>query len=322
VSVQEDDRFPWNLDWNLLRTFMVIVEQQGITAAAAQLGRTQPTISNALTRLERSTGRSLLERKPNVFHVTPAGERLYQECVHLFGIISRLPDLVRDADDEITGHITLGMASHVISPLVDDVFSEFYHRNPRVTLSINVCESREVIANLLKKRISMGICLAERKDPALTHTMVYRQFFGFFCGTKSKLFGKKNIKLKDLRNESLVSFQTDHEDGALRAITQLRSKAGMLQPLTGVSSSLQEVRRMIITGLGIGPLPLHVAQRDVEDGRLWRLPPYEKLPPIDIYLINNPLIRFNQAEAALFNLLSESIASTPVEQRTYGSIKI
>ena len=214
------------------------------------------------------------------------------------------------------------MASHVICPLLDDVFSEFYRRNPRVTLSINVSESREVIANLLKKRISMGICLAERKAPSLSHTMLYRQFFGFYCGTKSPLFGKKNIKIKQLRNEPLVSFQTDHEDGALRAVTQLRIKAGMAQPFTGVSSSLQEVRRMIIAGLGIGPLPLHVAQRDVEDGQLWQLPPYENLPPIDIYPINNPKLRFNRAELALYEMLMESIKSTPVELRTYHATSL
>ena len=33
-----EHRFPWNLDWNLLRTFMVVVEQAGITLAADFLG--------------------------------------------------------------------------------------------------------------------------------------------------------------------------------------------------------------------------------------------------------------------------------------------
>ena len=29
-----EQRFPWQLDWNLLRTFMVVVEQRGISRAA------------------------------------------------------------------------------------------------------------------------------------------------------------------------------------------------------------------------------------------------------------------------------------------------
>jgi len=33
-----EHRFPWTLDWNLLRTFMVIVQQGGVTKAATVLG--------------------------------------------------------------------------------------------------------------------------------------------------------------------------------------------------------------------------------------------------------------------------------------------
>ena len=51
-----EQRFPWNLDWNLLRTFMVVVEQQGVSRAADFLGLKQPTISSALKRLEQTTG--------------------------------------------------------------------------------------------------------------------------------------------------------------------------------------------------------------------------------------------------------------------------
>ena len=50
-----EQRFPWNLDWNLLRTFMIVVDQKGLTRAADYLGVTQPTISSALKRLEART---------------------------------------------------------------------------------------------------------------------------------------------------------------------------------------------------------------------------------------------------------------------------
>ncbi|MCJ9712719.1 LysR family transcriptional regulator, partial [Bordetella hinzii] len=45
-----------SLDWNLLRTFLVIAEAQGISAAADILGRTQPAVSAALKRLEETMG--------------------------------------------------------------------------------------------------------------------------------------------------------------------------------------------------------------------------------------------------------------------------
>lgn len=55
-----EHRFPWQLDWNLLRTFTVVVEQRGISRAADFLGRKQPTISAALKRLGEAVGQRLI----------------------------------------------------------------------------------------------------------------------------------------------------------------------------------------------------------------------------------------------------------------------
>ncbi len=74
---------------------------------------------------------------------------------------------------------------------------------------------------------------------------------------------------------------------------------------------------MIVAGLGIGPLPLHVARRDVEDGLLWRLPPYESPPGIDIFLLTNQKKAMNRAEQALLSGLRRLIEDIPLEDRTY-----
>ncbi|PDT43132.1 LysR family transcriptional regulator, partial [Sinorhizobium fredii] len=79
-----EERFPWKLDWNLLRTFTVVVEQGGITRAAEFMNLSQPTISSALKRLEDTTEKRLLHRRPGHFALTPAGETLYRESCMLF----------------------------------------------------------------------------------------------------------------------------------------------------------------------------------------------------------------------------------------------
>lgn len=77
------EKLVYQLDWNLLRTFMVIVQEGGITSASKRLLLQQPTISLALKRLENRFGEQLIERRTGVFCVTPAGELLYQECVKI-----------------------------------------------------------------------------------------------------------------------------------------------------------------------------------------------------------------------------------------------
>ncbi|ADV13430.1 LysR family transcriptional regulator [Mesorhizobium sp. M7A.F.Ca.CA.001.09.2.1] len=317
MALPRPERLVWDLDWNLLRTFVVIAEVKGITRAAERLNLKQPSVSNALRRLEDRVGRRLVERDATRFELTEVGRLLYEQSVEVFGTISQLPLLMRGISDDVTGHVMIATASHVVSPLFDQALSEFHSNYPHASITISVAASTEVAKQVRERRASFGICLVSQRDPALEYAMVYREFFGFFCGPQHRLYGQTGLTLTDLRGEPSVSFQTDHISDALRPVALLRSEARLNADVVGVSSSLEEVRRMIVAGLGIGPLPLHVARRDVADGMLWRLPPYDAPPAIDIFLLVNPDKVMNRAEKALLSGLQTLIADTPLEDRIY-----
>lgn len=314
-----NDRLIWELDWNLLRTFVVIAEVKSITRAAERLNLKQPSVSNALRRLEARLGRKLVERDATRFELTDVGRLLYEQSVEVFGTISQLPLLMRGVSDDVTGHVTIALASHVVSPLLDRALGDFHRTYPRASITLSVAPSVEVTKQVRERRASFGICLVSQRDPALDYLAFYREFFGFFCGPGHRLYGRENLILADLEGESSVSFQTDHISDALRPVALLRSEAKLDANVVGVSSSLEEVRRMILAGLGIGPLPLHVARRDVADGLLWPLPPYAALPAIDIYLLTNAEKVLNRAERALIGTLTDLIEQTPFDDRTYGA---
>lgn len=330
MSMQPSDRrkvslteqLAWNLDWNLLRTFMVIVQEQGISAAARRLGLKQPTVSNALKRLETSIGFELIERGPRFFEVTSQGQALYRESAGIFGSVSRLASALEEAGDEITGTVQLSMASHVQCPLFDESLEIFHRAHPAACVQIDISSSKEVIQSMLEKKAAAGICLVRDPIPELGYTLLYTEHFGFFCGPRHPLFGKKGLRLKDLKREHSVSFHTDQLNDVLQPVAILRAQAGFDEKIAGVSSNLEEVRRMVIAGLGIGALPVHVAERDVREGLLFRLPPYKNPPAIDIWLVRNPAASLNQAEREFIRILEYRIEETPIENRSYGNDQI
>jgi DNA-binding transcriptional LysR family regulator len=275
-------------------------------------------VSNALKRLEGQLGRRLIERGPGVFRVTETGERLYRECVEIYGNVSRLSVVLRDVQAEITGHVTIHMASHVVCPLYDETLAEMHARHPRIAYTVEVNTSAEVVNAVLQKTASFGICLVADRHPKLHYELLFREHFGFFCGPPHRLFGQRGLALADLREESFVSFKTDRMVDALRPVALLRAQAEIADRIVATSSHLEEVRRMIAAGLGIGVLPIHVVERDLRDGLLWRLPPYEDPPAVDIYLVTNPTTPLNRAEQAFLDTLRRRVAETPLEERTYA----
>ncbi len=318
MSLPRQQRFPWNLDWNLLRTFMVVVEQGGISKAADFLGLKQPTVSAALKRLEQATGKHLVVRKPNEFTVTRPGQALYTECANIFGTISQLPSLLDENRTELRGHLSIAITSSVISEHFNDILSNFSKAHPYVTYSFSVHESEDVQTMVNQNRASFGICLLSKIPRNLNSVILYREFFGLYCGARHPLFNAKEINPKDLEDEPFVAFQTEAEGGPLNAISWLRARLGLATEWRGVSSSLNEIRRLIMANIGIGALPLHVAKQDVLAGKIRQLPPYDDLPMVNIYLITNPARRQSDAEAAFLTACKAELSAVDIEERTYG----
>lgn len=318
MSLPQQQRFPWNLDWNLLRTFMVVVEQRGISKAADFLGLKQPTVSAALKRLEQTTGKQLIIRKPNEFTITRPGQALYTECAKIFGSISQLPSLLDVDKAELRGHLSIAITSAVMSEHFDDFLNRFAQTHPHVTYSFSVQESEDVETMISQNRASFGICLLSKMPKNLKTMVLYREFFGLFCGARHPLFAVEEIDPDALKGEPFVAFHTEAEGGPLEVIAHLRARAGFANTWRGVSSSLNEIRRMIISNVGIGALPLHVARQDVLAGHIRQLPPYDALPMVNIYLVTNPARRQSDAEAAFLTACNAEFAAIDIEERTYG----
>ncbi|MEP1330062.1 LysR family transcriptional regulator [Pseudophaeobacter sp.] len=311
------ERIARELDWNLLRTFVVLAESHSVTDAAAQLRLKQPTVSTALKRLEDRIGRKLINRSPGHYALTEAGRLLYREAVEINGSVLRLSTLMREMTDDVRGHVRIAVASHVVSPLIDRALAQFHADHPQATLTIDVQSSSKAIAEVTAKRASFAICLVGDHNPGLEYRRVFREYFGLFCGPPHPLFGRDDLTIADLEGHSSVSFETDRLQDVLKPVTVMRAQAALGQKITGVSSHLEEVRRMIISGLGVGPLPVHVAARDLRDQLLWQVPPFEDLPPIDVYLVWSERATKNRAEQILLDALLEAIENTPIEERSY-----
>jgi len=190
-----------------------------------------------------------------------------------------------------------------VFPPLDRTLTAFHAAHPQASLTMEVETSSNVIRAVLGKNATLGICLVSEPNPRLHYRRLFREYFGFFCGPPHPLFGCRDLSLQDLRGVDFVSFDTDRISDALRPVAQLRAQLQTPARVVGTSASLEEVRRMISSGLGVGSLPIHVVAQEVNAGRLWRLPPYDDPPEVDIFLVTNPRTRLTRTEQAFIDML-------------------
>jgi DNA-binding transcriptional LysR family regulator len=300
------ERFAHNLDWNLLRTFVVVVEEGSITAAANRLLLQQPAVSMALKRLEQTVGQKLIDRRPGRFDLTEAGEKLHRQCRDIFAAVVRLPNALETAGDDVTGHVSIHSVSHAHNPAWDRKLESFFRLHPKVTLSITVETTVSVISAVERNIATIGLCDGNIPD-ALIKAFHIREQYGLYCGRGHRLFGAKNAALNDLRGDPYIAFIADVLGGQhMNAITAVRAIGSFGQQVRAVSCNVEEVLRLISANIGIGMVPDHLAAPGLAAGDLWQLPPYDLLPTTDVFRISNPNAILNPAEDAFLRHVADT----------------
>jgi len=294
-------RFARNLDWNLLRTFVVIVQEGSITAAANRVLLQQPAVSMALKRLEEALGQQLIDRRPGRFEVTEAGKRVYAAAREVFGAVVRLPEVSEHVDAAVTGHIRVHAISQAKNDGWDRMVEEFFSQHPRASISITVETTAAVIRAVERRTATLG--LSDGVIPEGIEKCLHSQErYGLFCGRGHEFFGNEDVDISALRGEPYVSFTADVLGGEhMGPVTAVRAFASFGQWVRAASPNVEEVERLILANVGIGMLPVHLAGPLVARGRLWQLPPYDELPTTKTWLIWNRAATLNPAEAAFLS---------------------
>ncbi|MBN9274787.1 MAG: LysR family transcriptional regulator, partial [Mesorhizobium sp.] len=206
MPINRLERFAHNLDWNLLRTFVVVVEEGSITRAANRLLLQQPAVSMALKRLEQSVGHRLIDRSPGRFELTEAGERLHALCRDIFTAIVRLPEAMEPSGEDIAGHITIHAVSHALNPDWDRAIADFFRLHPRVTVGVTVETTTDVI-----RSVERGVATLGLSDGIIPEGLDKAPFcferYALYCGRGHRLFGRRDARLEDGRIDGFIGLQ-------------------------------------------------------------------------------------------------------------------
>jgi DNA-binding transcriptional LysR family regulator len=132
---------------DLLRTFLVVVDSGGVTAAAAALNMSQAAASQQVKRLEEMLACRLFERVGRRLVLAPAGERLLAQAQRLVAQSDELLSSMRAP--AFAGEVRLGVPYDIIGSFVPAILRRFARAQPRVRVSL-VCEDSQVVRQQLR----------------------------------------------------------------------------------------------------------------------------------------------------------------------------
>jgi DNA-binding transcriptional LysR family regulator len=272
------------IDLNLLRIFREISRSKGIGAAARRLHVQQPAISLALKRLETHLATKLCVRTAKGIELTAAGRVVAGLCEHLFQEVQSLPNALAGATGEIEGTITIRMVSGVVSPELDATLQTMRRRHPKIRLRLESAPYRIVVDELVKGHTEICIAFDSAPRSYLRYDALVREYQQLYCGRDHPLYGARVTNPELLLDEPLVLTGSDEPDDVRHF--RMRYRLG-LEP-AGEAENLEEAKRMIGAGIGIGFLPTVLVDSSANKASFWPILPRAMLPNYLLYLITKP----------------------------------
>ncbi|GAA0309961.1 LysR family transcriptional regulator [Sphingomonas oligophenolica] len=276
-----DKKFASRVDWNLMRTFVDIVRAGGIGAAARQLNRQQPSISAALKRLEEHVGASLLRRTATGVEMTAAGKAMMALCEDMLESARMMPHQIAQATKRVEGIVRIQIVSGLVSVEFDEAIASFHRRNPEIHIEIRVSPWRQVLDALERGEVEIGVGYDNGVRGSLMYEPLLVERQQLYCARSHPYFGYRVSRFNELKDEGFVLTGDDE----IELITQLRRRYRLGTEVNGLAEDINEARRLIVHGVGIGFLPIYVAEDDVAKGRLWPLLHADSEPFYDIFLL-------------------------------------
>ena len=152
-----------NLPMEMLRSFVTINEEQGFTAAAEKLGRTQPAISQQVKKLELLLERPLIDRSSTKLVLTSAGEALLAYAQQILSLNDQA--IGHFANPEVSGRIRFGIPSEFAITLLPKIVGRFAKAYPEVTLDISCDLSRNLVSEEQRKHYDLILALYDKVTP-------------------------------------------------------------------------------------------------------------------------------------------------------------
>ncbi len=145
------------LDLSLLESFMAIVDEGTISAAAESLHISQPALSRQLQVLERRVGKQLVHRSNKTATLTEAGALLRDRSRILLNLAAETVREVSAEGEDISGEIRIGAAESTAFRVIARAAKLLQDRHPAVRCSVHSGGGQAVENGLSSGQFSFGL---------------------------------------------------------------------------------------------------------------------------------------------------------------------
>ena len=286
--------------WELYRSFLAVLREGSLSAAARSLGLTQPTIGRHIGALERALNTALFTRSPHGLATTAAAVALEPHAAAMAGAAAALLRAASGRTDQAQGVVRIAASEIIGAEVLPPILADLRRAHPAIVIELSLSDRLE---DLLRRDADIAVRMARPTQGALVARQIGRVPLGLFAHRRYVEMRGRPADIGALAQHTVIGF--DRETASLRALRRLGLQLRREDFAFRADSHLAQLAA-IRAGLGIGVCQIALARRDPE---LIHLLPDGFAMSLEMWLAMHQDLRASRPMRTTFDHLVQALAA-------------
>lgn len=266
-----------------LRYIVAVAREHHFGRAAEGCFVSQPTLSVAIKKLEDELGVILFERGSSEVAVTPIGEQIVAQAQRVLEQTAAIRELANQGKDPLNGPLRLGVIYTIGPYLLPEFMKQIIAAAPHMPLLLQENFTVKLLEMVKLGELDAAIMALPLPESGLLGQPLYDEPFVVAVPREHAWSKRKSIAAEELKTETMLLLGSGHcfRDQVLEVCPELLrfspNPGGIQKTFEG--SSLETIRHMVASGIGITVLPKTSVPAVVPRDSLLRYIPFEKPAP-------------------------------------------
>ena len=242
-----------------LRYIVAVARERHFGRAAEACFVSQPTLSEAIKKLEEELEVKIFERGASEVSVTALGEALVRQAQVVIEQAQALREMARHGQNPLAGPLRLGIIYTIGPYLLPELTRQVIERTPQMPLILQENFTARLLEMLRAGELDCAIMAEPFPDTGLAVAPLYDEPFMVAVPRTHALAKRKRISAEELKQETMLLLGTGHcfRDHVLEVCPEYArfssDAEGIRKSFEG--SSLETIKYMVAAGMGVTVVP-------------------------------------------------------------------
>ena len=242
-----------------LKYIVAVARERHFGRAAEACFVSQPTLSVAIKKLEDELNVQIFERGASEVSVTPIGDQIVTQAQRVLEQTLAIKEIAKQGKDPLVGPLRLGVIYTIGPYLLPTLVKQMIKSVPQMPLMLQENYTLKLIELLKQGEIDVAIMALPFPETGLMLRPLYDEPFVVALPSGHAWENRPKIDADDLKQETMLLLGSghcfrDHVLGVCPELMRFSQNADGIQK-TFEGSSLETIRHMVASGVGITVLP-------------------------------------------------------------------